>query len=162
LVAPDLDLAPETGFQVSSGSAGFVSALSAGPGPLLSVPFRRARGLPRERVALRAPLVALQFYGKKCALIPTTRSATCEGETPTDHLDRITGTRKQTRRIFDKHRNRVDVSQLRKDARGVSSELAIGRNRRAALLRAGGGSWGPLGAISAGFRWFPGSARAPF
>ena len=60
------------------------------------------------------------------------------------------------------HRNRVDVSQLRKDARGVSSELGIGRSRRAALLRAGGGSWGPLGAICAGFRWFPGSARAPF
>ena len=60
------------------------------------------------------------------------------------------------------HRNRVDVRHLRKDARGVSSELGIGRSRRAALLRAGGGSWGPLGAISAGFRWFPGSVRAPF
>ena len=38
-----------------------------------------------------------------CLSILTTRSATCEGETPTDHLDRITGTRKQTRRIFDKY-----------------------------------------------------------
>jgi hypothetical protein len=28
----------------------------------LSVLFGRARGLPRERVALRAPLVALRFY----------------------------------------------------------------------------------------------------
>jgi hypothetical protein len=30
---------------------------------LLPVPFGLARGLPRERVALRAPLVALRFYG---------------------------------------------------------------------------------------------------
>jgi hypothetical protein len=31
------------------------------------------------------------------------------------------------------HRNQVDAVHLRKDARGVSSELGIGRSRRAAL-----------------------------
>jgi hypothetical protein len=46
---------------VSSSVADFCQCSLGGPG----------RGLPRERVALRAPLVALRFYEKKCALSPS-------------------------------------------------------------------------------------------
>jgi hypothetical protein len=54
ITAPDLVLAQETGFQVSSSIADFCQCPLGGPGGCL----------PRERVALRTPLVALRFYGR--------------------------------------------------------------------------------------------------
>jgi hypothetical protein len=59
-------------------------------------------------------------------------------------------------------RGRVDVVHLRKDTRGVSSELGIGRSRRAALLWAEAGFQWLLGGNPAGLWWFTGPAGVSF